>query len=194
MHRSIGTLRFALPVSHGHCPCPHYSRIMKNPRTQLARVKVVFVAPGMTSTCQPLDRAIMRPFKSALQYVCCKQFANNLLNTMEEENFVVKKSTMENRAQVVEWVVAAVRSVSARPALIEQAWSSISWQSKAVLESQSLRGTVPPELTADQADLEIADGDAIDVDKDPVDEERAITEEDQIIFTMMRSLAHSPSL
>eukprot|EP00971_Amphidinium_carterae_P312848 6217488-Amphidinium_carterae.2 len=34
----------------------------------------------------------MRPFKSALQSICCKQFANNLLNIMEEENFVVKNS------------------------------------------------------------------------------------------------------
>eukprot|EP00971_Amphidinium_carterae_P282863 5615499-Amphidinium_carterae.1 len=78
-------------------------------------MKVVFVGPGMTSTCQRLDRAIMRPFKSALQSVCCKHFANSLLNTMEEENFVVKKSAMENRTQLVEWVIAAVRSVSSRP-------------------------------------------------------------------------------
>eukprot|EP00971_Amphidinium_carterae_P065540 1298771-Amphidinium_carterae.1 len=93
------------------------------------------------STCQPQDRAIMRPFKFALQSICCKQFASNLLNSMEEEKRA-KESATENRTQLVEWVVAAARSVSSRSALTEQAWSFMSWKNKedCEMEAEQLAG------------------------------------------------------
>eukprot|EP00971_Amphidinium_carterae_P114097 2260998-Amphidinium_carterae.1 len=96
-----------------------------------------------------MDRAIMRRFKAALQSVRSKAFANNMLNTMQEENFVVKKSAMET---VLEDCETEAEQLAAKGLLF--------WKG---------RGTVPPELAADQADLEIADEDAI-VDWDAVDE------------------------
>eukprot|EP00971_Amphidinium_carterae_P010279 203089-Amphidinium_carterae.1 len=42
-------------------------------------IKLVFVSPGFTSLCQPLDVAVMRPFKSHLQRSCADDFAEEVL-------------------------------------------------------------------------------------------------------------------
>eukprot|EP00971_Amphidinium_carterae_P118270 2343020-Amphidinium_carterae.3 len=90
---------------------------------------------------------------------------------MEEENFVVKKNAIENCTQLIKWVVATVRSVSARAELTEQAWSYMTCQSHEDCEheAEQLLGTallfwkgkrtVPRELAsavADEAEPEIA--------------------------------------
>eukprot|EP00971_Amphidinium_carterae_P056828 1123453-Amphidinium_carterae.2 len=98
----------------------------------------------------------------------------------------VKRSAVESRTQLVEWVLAAVGSVSSRPALTEQAWSFMSWRNKqdCEMEAEQLaakgllfwkgRGALPPEVAAEEegADKGVVDG------EDGADEAHAITEED----------------
>eukprot|EP00971_Amphidinium_carterae_P128057 2536575-Amphidinium_carterae.2 len=90
----------------------------KDMRANIDWVKLVFVGPGMTSTCQPFDKAIKNMFKNALQRFFCEAFSKELLENMEQEDFVLKQGLqgiMENRTHLVEWVAQAMDSVSTRP-------------------------------------------------------------------------------
>eukprot|EP00971_Amphidinium_carterae_P279369 5545872-Amphidinium_carterae.1 len=94
-------------------------------RANLDWVKPVFVGLGMTSTCQPLDNASMKPFKKALQRSCGEAFSKELLENMEQEDFVLKQGIMENRVHLVEWLAQTMDSVSIRPVL-DEVWNFMS--------------------------------------------------------------------
>eukprot|EP00971_Amphidinium_carterae_P314552 6252232-Amphidinium_carterae.1 len=47
-------------------------------RKAVSHIFLAFVSAGYTSVCQPLDVAVMRPFKAALQRACVEDFASSV--------------------------------------------------------------------------------------------------------------------
>eukprot|EP00971_Amphidinium_carterae_P235669 4676957-Amphidinium_carterae.1 len=86
-------------------------------------IKLAFVEPGVTSVSQPLDRAMMRPLKAALQRQVASQLGIEILDTLDDGGgFDINGGLVANRPRLPTWVWNAITEVAERPGLAEHAW------------------------------------------------------------------------
>eukprot|EP00971_Amphidinium_carterae_P114878 2275311-Amphidinium_carterae.1 len=75
-------------------------------------IKLVFVSPGFTSVCQPLDVAVMRPLKNHLQRSCADGFAEKVLASGDGESCMVGSTLAANKSKLLGWVATAMAYVA----------------------------------------------------------------------------------
>eukprot|EP00971_Amphidinium_carterae_P216458 4296507-Amphidinium_carterae.1 len=106
-------------------------------RKAVPHIFLVFVSAGYTSVCQPLDVAVMRPFKAALQRACVEDFASSVLEA--GAGYKVNSSLATNKPKLPHWVATALEHVSGMEGVHAQAWEFLNKAPKAEVTEQSIK-------------------------------------------------------
>ena len=80
-----------LDVAPSHCS----DHFLHEVATKHVRARLVFVAPGTTACCQPLDIAYMRSFKASLRDIASRAFAQQILQGTSAHGQVLRKPELK---------------------------------------------------------------------------------------------------
>ena len=140
-------------------------------KKELPRMTLCFVAPRLTSITQPLDLAVIRPWKACIRREASKQWARSVLEGVDPAGLVRKAPQLKLNFQ--DLVISTCLLLSERTEIREKAWQHL----QIPTTEASHRSLVKDAVELHEAGLLFATNLATDADQDEEDEGVASEEE-----------------
>ena len=78
---------------------------------------------GFTSAEQPLDRAVVKPFKEAVRNAAAADLAEMVVSDLDDLSTVMNMPGLKNK--IVQWVHTALDDIKSKESLFQHAWSRL---------------------------------------------------------------------
>ena len=99
---------------------------------------------GFTSAAQPLDRAVVKPFKEALRNAAAADLAEMVASDLDDLSTVMNRPGLKNK--IVQWVHTALDDIKSKERLFQHAWSRLFVEDGGRLFKRQQQGIVPEVL------------------------------------------------
>ena len=103
------------------CAPKHISRALRQNMESNWQDVSRYYFDGFTSVAQPLDRAIVKPFKEAIRNAAAADLAEMVVSDLDDLSTVMNMPGLKNK--IVQWVHTALDDIKSKESLFQHGWS-----------------------------------------------------------------------